>query len=83
LKLLPGKSGESIACQLDQADVENSPAYEDILYVWGDHVVKCTIFCDGHPFAVTNNLFLATSPQREFHPLLVGPRYLHQSEQHK
>lgn len=54
LKLLPGKAPEQIACQLQQATVDED--FIAISYVWGTDPVTERISVNGQSFYVRQNL---------------------------
>lgn len=57
LLLLSSSAVHSITCRLQVVDIDDSPPYEALSYVWGraDNLQVLTL--DDHPFRVTQNLY--------------------------
>ena len=56
LKLNPGESFDPIVCVLRSARLDESPSYEAISYVWGDHNIKRRITCSFQRLDITVKL---------------------------
>ena len=55
--ILPGETESPASCRLSEDDWETTTApYEAVSYVWGDHKFTKTIYLNGKPFEVGENL---------------------------
>ncbi|KAL5603905.1 hypothetical protein FOVSG1_006655 [Fusarium oxysporum f. sp. vasinfectum] len=59
LVLLPGQLEDSIQCDLLVVNLDDSPHYEALSYVWGGTTQKLTVTIAGKPVVVTDNLHAA------------------------
>ncbi|RYP15780.1 hypothetical protein DL765_005506 [Monosporascus sp. GIB2] len=63
LALQPGVFEEPLRCSIATTDLDTSPVYNALSYVWGDpsssNIPGNTVLLDGHPFPVTANLLTA------------------------
>jgi Heterokaryon incompatibility protein (HET) len=59
IELLPGELGDKLECQIYHADLQQSPAYEAVSYVWGSEADKIPISCNGDKLYITQNLTAA------------------------
>ncbi|RYO85568.1 hypothetical protein DL762_005133 [Monosporascus cannonballus] len=63
LTLQPGGFEEPLRCSITTADLDTSPVYNALSYVWGapssSNIPGNTVLLDGHPFPVTTNLLMA------------------------
>ncbi|KAI8721720.1 HET domain-containing protein [Fusarium sp. LHS14.1] len=64
LRLLPGKPGDEIVCDVRTVPLKSDPVYETLSYVWGDQTNTRQITCDGSPRVITESLYLALSRLR-------------------
>ena len=66
VELLPSRiMEEDISCRVLIVDLDKSPVYEAISYVWGHEADKAEILCDGGALQVPRNLIAAL---RRFRP---------------
>ncbi|OTA68540.1 HET-domain-containing protein [Hypoxylon sp. EC38] len=56
LTLFPGSGEQRLECILEHGDIDQSPSYEAISYVWGDPLDKVDITCNGKTLAITAGL---------------------------
>ncbi|RYP74040.1 hypothetical protein DL771_003229 [Monosporascus sp. 5C6A] len=63
LRLQSGAFEEPLRCSISTTDLDTSPVYNALSYVWGDpssaNTPGNTVLLDGHPFPVTKNLLAA------------------------
>ncbi|KAI1103444.1 HET-domain-containing protein [Jackrogersella minutella] len=53
LTLLPSSTDQPLECILEHGDINESPPYEAISYVWGNIQDKSEIICNGKALAIT------------------------------
>jgi hypothetical protein len=46
LTLFPSSDGPLLCCTLEEVEMDHSPYYEAISYVWGDNHTPASIVCD-------------------------------------
>src|ERR1700710_276796 len=63
LRLEPGSTGEIIKCSLFRVDLNDSPQYEALSYMWGPKDTK-PLELNGKPHLVRENLWQALNPLR-------------------
>ncbi|ORY05811.1 heterokaryon incompatibility protein-domain-containing protein [Clohesyomyces aquaticus] len=56
LRLLPGRKGDPVRCEMFPALLSKPQPYEAISYVWGDPTITDQIQCDGGRINITANL---------------------------
>jgi hypothetical protein len=56
IKLLPRCGGESLRCHLSIFDLNFSPEYEAVSYVWGEPNYNEEIICDGKYLRISENI---------------------------
>ncbi|KAI1398800.1 HET-domain-containing protein [Hypoxylon fuscum] len=56
LTLLPGSGEQLLECVLEHGDIDKSPSYEAISYVWGNPREKVEIVCNGKTLTITAGL---------------------------
>ena len=56
LKLEPGKVGQTLVGSMRTVDIDRTPPYDAISYVWGNPERKAQILCDGHILGLTSSL---------------------------
>ena len=59
MKLYPGVWDENLLCSFVVVDFEKSESFHALSYCWGKEPAAEVIFCNGHRFRVTKNLFMA------------------------
>ncbi|KAF2130650.1 HET-domain-containing protein, partial [Dothidotthia symphoricarpi CBS 119687] len=59
LRLEPGQEDDPIQCSLIHVDLDTSPVFEAVSYVWGDATDKLRITCNDRRIKITRNLFHA------------------------
>ncbi|KAK0631460.1 hypothetical protein B0T14DRAFT_559252 [Immersiella caudata] len=59
LRLLPGRWMDQINCELQEACLDDHPAFEALFYVWGNVKDMAAITVDGCSFQATKNLIAA------------------------
>ncbi|KAH7392687.1 heterokaryon incompatibility protein-domain-containing protein [Pyrenochaeta sp. MPI-SDFR-AT-0127] len=64
VQLYPGLDDEPILCSLTVVDLAKAESFEALSYCWGSVVSTRPIFCGGHPFSPTENLFAALKQLR-------------------
>jgi hypothetical protein len=57
LRLLAGRNGEDIRCELVVTSLETKPRYEAVSYAWGYSPNRLKIYLNGRPFWIGHNLF--------------------------
>ncbi|KAK3319764.1 heterokaryon incompatibility protein-domain-containing protein [Cercophora scortea] len=57
--LLPGRYKDPVRGYLEIANLDDNPHYEALSYVWGDPLIRETVYINKQPMNVTVNLFLA------------------------
>lgn len=57
IELLPAQNNEAIRIRFRIHDVGPDPEYEAISYTWGRPELRHTIYCNGSPLGVTENLY--------------------------
>jgi hypothetical protein len=72
VQLHPGLDDEPIVCSFTVVDLAKAESFEALSYCWGTVAADRSIFCNGHPFIPTENLFKALKQLR----LTSGVRYM-------
>lgn len=63
----PGNGGQTISSSLKIVNLDETPDFEALSYVWGSNIKQKTIICDDTPVQITDTLFEALCRIR--HPL--------------
>ena len=59
LRILPGRTPETLRCELEVNDLDDAPPFEAISYVWGNPEPGRVVVCNEHAKKVTPNLGIA------------------------
>ncbi|KAF4984582.1 hypothetical protein FZEAL_258 [Fusarium zealandicum] len=56
LKIHPGSEDDELVCDLFAADLDTTPSYTALSYVWGDPTKSADLICSGHACKITRSL---------------------------
>ena len=59
MTLAPGVITDPLHCSVTTINLEDTPPFEALSYVWGERTALSPILCDGRPLSITLNLELA------------------------
>lgn len=64
MKLHPGLGDEDITCSLVVVDLDHVEPFHALSYCWGKEPADSVMYCNGHRFRVTLNLYSALKQLR-------------------